>query len=150
MPFRRLSVSLQVRQTSKFRPTVTSMGALAWAIGFNILVFVMVGRLVGETRRKNKIIHILVGVMSPALGTTDRSLPLSCRGLRVIGIRVEVAASRVGSISGGLGGRGILVVERGRTRGGSGQLTRGSYLRHTSQADLVWVLRGTTKLGLGG
>jgi len=108
------------------------------------------GGLVGETRRKNKIVHILVGVMSPALGTTGRFLPLSSRRLRIIGIREEVVVSGVGSVSGGLGGRGVLVVERGRTRGGSGQLTRGGYWRHTSQANLLRVLRGTIKSGLGG
>jgi len=89
----------------------------------------------------------------PALGTS-RLLPLPSR-MRVTGIKVEVAVSAVGSVSGGLGGKGALVVERGRTRGGRtrdvrGQLTWGGYLRHTSQADLVRVLRGTIKSGLGG
>ena len=90
---------------------------------FNIPVFIMVGGLVGETRRKNKIVQILVGVKFPALGATGRLRPLSSRRLRVIGIRVEVAACGAGSVSSGLGRRGVLVVKRGRTRGGSGQLT---------------------------
>ena len=75
--------------------------------------------LVGKRRKKPNIVdaqgRIVAGAQGMigfwAVGTTGRSLPLSSRRLRVIGVRVEVAASGVGSVSGGLGERVALVGE---------------------------------------
>lgn len=71
---------------------------------------VMGGRA-GKMRGKSRIARVWVGVKCPALGTTGRPLPLSSRRWRVIGIREEVAASGVGSVSGGLVERVALVGE---------------------------------------